>query len=190
MRIITGIARGVKLDTLPGEDTRPTLEVVKEAVFSSIQFELEGRHMLDLFAGSGQMGLEAVSRGCTHCTLTDSSRAAVEIITSNAKKTKLNESCTIKCADWNSYLSSVRGKKKFDLVYLDPPYAARLLPEVLKALVTYDVLADGALILCEDETYGVEKDESVLARYTLRKQARYGRAIITYFEKKGENTNE
>lgn len=86
MRIITGKARNIPLKTLEGDDTRPTSERVKEAVFSMLQFEIEGRRVLDLFAGSGQLGLEALSRGASHATFIDNSRAASDIIIENAKK--------------------------------------------------------------------------------------------------------
>ena len=132
------------------EDTRRRSRC-KEAVFSSIQFELEGRHMLDLFAGSGQMGLKRCRAECTHCTLTDSSRAEGGINTSNAKKTKLNESCTIKCA--TEQLSFVRSRRKIRPCGILPSYAGETLPRY-KGVVTYDV-CDGAVILWRDETYGV-----------------------------------
>ena len=95
MRIITGSARGIRLETLPGEDTRPTSDRVKEALFSMIQFEIDGRRVLDLFAGSGQLGLEALSRGAGYCVFIDAARAACEIIAANAKKTKLYDRCRI-----------------------------------------------------------------------------------------------
>ena len=89
MRIITGRARGVRLNTLPGEGTRPTSERAKEAVFSMLQFDLQGQAVLDLFAGSGQMALEAISRGASHAVLSDASSAAVGVIRANAEKTRL-----------------------------------------------------------------------------------------------------
>ena len=127
MHIITGSARGVKLETLKGEQTRPTSERAKEAIFSMLQFDLEGRRVLDLFAGSGQMGLEALSRGAASAVLADKSKDAVGIITRNAQKTKLAQHAKIVTADAVTYLSRCTDGP-FHLVFLDPPYAAGLLP--------------------------------------------------------------
>ena len=119
MRIITGKARGARLTTLPGEATRPTSEKVKEAVFSAIQFDLGDRTVLDLFGGSGQMALEALSRGAQSAVIVDNSRAATEVIRNNAAKTKLLPDCRIVTADWKDYLRSASGKQKFS------PYSLR-----------------------------------------------------------------
>ena len=114
MRIITGSARGINLKTLEGEDTRPTPERVKEAVFSSIQFDIAGKTVLDLFAGSGQMGLEALSRGAEKATLVDASRDAANIITENAKKAKLYPKTNVLCMDWKAYIRAAGGRSSFD----------------------------------------------------------------------------
>ena len=108
MRIITGSARGARLETLDGNDTRPTAERVKEAVFSMIQFELEGRKVLDLFGGSGQMALEALSRGAAHATIVDSNPEAVKIIKINAKHTKLFEKTVVLGSDFRAYIRNMR----------------------------------------------------------------------------------
>ena len=188
MRVITGTARGRKLATLPGEDiTRPTLEVVKEAVFSSIQFELEGRTMLDLFAGSGQMGIEALSRGAAAATFVDSSRDAVKIISENVKKTRLEDRSTVITATAEQFIKTARGKK-FDYVFLDPPYALRALPDTLAAIYDAGLLKETSVVICEDEKYFDENDEKIFSRYELKKSARYGRIIITYLAPKGEKS--
>ena len=123
MRIITGKARGVRLDTLPGLDTRPTAERAKEAVFSMLAFDIEGRRVLDLFSGSGQMGLEALSRGARSATMVDHAKAAVEIIKKNTAKTKL-EGAEIVCADSVNWLDGAAKRGlSYDIVFMDPPYA-------------------------------------------------------------------
>ena len=104
MRIITGRARGSRLETLAGEQTRPTSERAKEAIFSTLQFEIMGKRVLDLFAGSGQMGLEAVSRGAERAVLCDASREAVAVIQKNTIKTRLAPMCDVICSDWESFL--------------------------------------------------------------------------------------
>ena len=188
MRVITGTARGTRLLTLPGEDvTRPTPELVKEAVFSLIQFELEGRTMLDLFAGSGQMGIEALSRGAAAATFVDSSRDAVRIISENVKKTRLEDRSTVVTATAEQFIKTARGKK-FDYVFLDPPYALRALPDTLAAIYDAGLLKETSVVICEDEKYFDESDEKIFSRYELKKTARYGRIIITYLAPKGEKS--
>ncbi len=155
MRIITGTARGTKLKTLEGKDTRPTTEMCKEGVFSAIQFELHDRVVLDLFGGSGQMALEALSRGAERAVIIDSSRAACEIIKENAAKTKLMKQCRIVTADWKEYLRGVKGKEKFGLVFLDPPYTEGILDEILRKIKESDILAPGAIIVCESDKDGI-----------------------------------
>ena len=146
MRIITGKARGVRLTTLAGDNTRPTSERAKEAVFSMLQFDLNHTNVLDLFAGSGQMGLEALSRGADTAVLCDRSREAVEVIRANATKTKLLPQCEIACADFYTQLKNMRKKKRFDIVFLDPPYALGVLPQVLQTLCLAPVsVQDGFL---------------------------------------------
>ncbi len=179
MRIITGSARGIALTTLDGEMTRPTLAKVKEALFSAIQFDLEGRRVLDLFAGSGQLGLEALSRGAEKATFVDSAKEAASIITANAQKTKLYQKSNVLCMDWKQYIKSASGRSKFDIVFLDPPYPMNLLPKVVAELYDADLLAEGALVICEDEKKGLHEDVMVEARYDLKKEARYGRVYLT-----------
>lgn len=175
MRIISGDKRGMRLKTLPGEDTRPTLERVKEAVFSSIQFLVPGARVLDLFAGSGQMGLEALSRGAAHCVFIDGSRDAVDTVIENARATGLFDKCRVACMDAKAYLISA--KDTFDIVYLDPPYNNGDLPDILELL--YPLLAPGALVLCETGS-GAEVPEKLKA-LSLEKQRRYGQVYISRY---------
>ena len=124
MRIITGSARGRRLETLSGEETRPTSEKVKEALFSAIQFDIEGRRVLDLFAGSGQLGIEALSRGASGCVFVDRNPAAVEVIRRNLKAAGLSEASQAVAQDVASFL--VRPGDSFDVAFLDPPYGSNL----------------------------------------------------------------
>lgn len=187
MRIITGTARGTRLNTPEGEEiTRPTTEKVKEAVFSSIQFDIEGRTVLDLFAGSGQMGLEALSRGAEKCTFVDSSREATKFITENAQRTKLYQKSNILCTDYNQYIKSAAGRNKFDIVFVDPPYAKRIISKALVALFDADMLKSTSILVCEDECDELASDEEVAKRFTVTKQSRYGRVFIFYLSPKIE----
>ena len=181
MRIITGTARGVKLATLSGENTRPTGERAKEAIFSMLQFEMEDRQVLDLFAGSGQMGLEAVSRGAAHAVLVDRAKDAVEIVKKNCLKTRLALSCEVFCADYREFLRTCRGRRKFDLVFLDPPYAAELLPRCLALLVQGNLLTPNALIVaeCASPEDVFAGDDTLAAQFEIKKQNRYGIACVT-----------
>ena len=180
MRIITGRARGIKLNTLEGENTRPTSERAKEAVFSMIQFDIEGREVLDLFAGSGQMGLEAVSRGAAMATFVDKSKEAAAVIAKNIEKTKLSDACRLFGSDVNDFIRVTRGKKKYDVVFIDPPYALRAVAPTLKALLDGDMLKSSSIIVCESEEADVfESDTALAERFEIIKLAKYGVAHIT-----------
>lgn len=192
MRIITGKARGVRLATLEGDRTRPTSERAKEAVFSMLQFELEGTNVLDLFAGSGQMGLEAVSRGAAHAVLCDASRAAADIIRANALKTRLMPLCDILCSDFRTSLQNMRRRQSFDLVFLDPPYALGLLPQALELLLRYRLLHAGAKIICEsaapEDVFA--GNDALAEHFDVLRSARYGVAHITVLAYQGQEANE
>ena len=177
MRIITGTARGTKLKTLEGKETRPTTEMCKEGVFSAIQFELHDRIVLDLFGGSGQMALEALSRGAERAVIVDSSRAACEIIKENAQKTKLMKQCRVVTADWKEYIRGASGKERFDLVFLDPPYQEGILDEILHRLQYSELLSEGAIIVCESDKDGTPSE---IEGFT-SKQYRYGKTHVTMF---------
>ena len=152
MNIITGTARGTNLKTLDGEATRPTLQRAKEVIFSAIQFDIESRRVLDLFAGSGQLGLEALSRGAEKCVFVDKSPEAFEVIKVNAQKTHLYKNCRIVSSDYAEYLlSAKRSGAVFDIVFLDPPYDSGLLVPALKALYVNGLLSDISLVIAEWE---------------------------------------
>ena len=179
MRIITGRARGIQLVTLEGDMTRPPSERAKMAIFSSLQFELEGRRVLDLFAGSGQMGLEAVSRGAAHAVLVDQSKDAVKIIQKNAEKTRLAEDCTVICSDFSEFLRQRRGKDPFDIVFIDPPYAMRACKAAVEALLENRLLKPHSILVLESaepDPLGVGTPLS--EKFEVVKSARYGAAYV------------
>jgi len=181
MRIITGRARGVRLNTLAGENTRPTSERAKEAIFSTLQFDIQGKAVLDLFAGSGQMALEALSRGAEHAVLCDASKAAGQVIRENATKTRLLPLCEITVLDWEVLLRNLKKRKSFGLVFLDPPYALGVIPSVLEQLLEYGLLEKDAKIVCET---AAEKDvfgenENLREKFSVLRTARYGAAFVT-----------
>ena len=179
MRIITGTARGTRLETLDGETTRPTIERIKEAVFSTIQFDIEGRRVLDLFAGSGQLGLEALSRGALKAVFVDNDREASEIVKRNAQKTKLYEKCVVLNTDYQQYIRNAKGKEKFDIIFLDPPYQTDMLDKALAGIADSDILYDNGIIICESDRTEPLSAEGM----ELVKHARYGKVYITILMK-------
>ena len=189
MRIITGKARGVRLDTLEGLNTRPTAERAKEAVFSMLAFDIEGRRVLDLFAGSGQMGLEALSRGAASVTMVDNARAAVEIIKKNTAKTRL-VGAEIVCADSVLWLDGAAKRGvSFDIIFMDPPYAEKLLPRCLERLLRGKLLKSTSLIVCES---GAQEDvfggnEALADSFEVVKSTRYGVAYVNILKVKSKN---
>ncbi len=204
MRIITGSARGALIETLEGEATRPTAERAKEALFSMIQFDIEGRRVLDLFAGSGQLGLEALSRGAASCTFTDEAREAVDIIIKNAKNTRLFDRSRVSAIDFRSFLRGAAGGDKYDLIFLDPPYASGFMAEALRMIDEGDLLAPGGRIVCETDNGAPQikrkkvkavdipenvtaqvfgGDSDLEAKFNVDKTALYGRVRITLLSK-------
>lgn len=180
MRIITGSARGVRLETLAGEDiTRPTAERVKEAIFSALQFELAGRRVLDLFGGSGQMGLEALSRGAESCMFVDAAEEAIAVMKRNAQKARLFDRCRFLISDYRNYLRKARGKEQFSLVFLDPPYAMHAHAEALKRLVEGGLVTEDCLFVCKSGEPDIfAGQEETAALFTTRKTARYTHTYI------------
>ncbi|MBQ3483606.1 MAG: 16S rRNA (guanine(966)-N(2))-methyltransferase RsmD [Clostridia bacterium] len=179
MRIITGSARGTKLEAPAGLATRPTAERVKEAVFSMLMAEWEGRRVLDLFGGSGQMALEALSRGAAEAVVVDAAHEAIGVIERNAARTHLADRTKIVRSDALSFLRSCR-EPPFHYVFLDPPYASGLLPSCLSLLAECGLLAEGARVICEagraEDVFG---DDAALAkRFRVLKCNRYGAAHI------------
>ena len=179
MRIITGKARGVRLDTLEGLSTRPTSEKVKEAIFSALQFDIEGRRVLDLFSGSGQMALEALSRGAKNAVLVDSSKDAAEIIRKNAIKTKLFPDVKIMVCDYKSAIMKLKGTEKFDLIFCDAPYAAKLTADALERVLRADLLSDIAIVIAESD----EAEPYEIKGLTVKKHNKYGKTYVTVYEK-------
>ncbi len=179
MRIITGTAKGIRLKTLEGNATRPTSGRVKEAVFSMLQGDIEGREVLDLFAGSGQMSLEALSRGAKLAVMLDNSPQAIKIITENAEKTRLASNAIIKREDYLSYINKNFGKQ-FDIIFLDPPYNSGFYNIALKNLYKQKMLKQTSLIICESGAEPIFQNEPELADlFNVIKQSRYSNTYIT-----------
>lgn len=187
MRIITGKAKGVRLDTLPGDATRPTSERVKEAIFSSLQFDLDGRRALDLFAGSGQLGLEALSRGALSCTFIDAAPEAIAVVKDNAKKTGFFSDCKYLISDYRSYLRKAGKGDGFTLIFLDPPYALDAVGDAILRILSSKVAKPGCLFVCESGSPDLlGKIGDAASKFDVLKEARYGITYITLLRYRGE----
>lgn len=177
MRVITGSARGMTLKTLEGTDVRPTTDKVKEAVFSAIQFEIEGRRILDLFAGSGQLGIEALSRGAQHATFVDADKNAVKVVKENLEKTKLIANASVAQTDAIAFLTMT--DKIFDIALLDPPYGKGLLQKALAKVGEH--IAEGGLVVCE-HPFG-EELEDAYGDLVRQKEYKYSKTAVTVYRK-------
>ena len=185
MRIITGTARGTKLLSPEGTATRPTSERAKEAVFSVLAFDIPGRRVLDLFSGSGQLALEALSRGAESAVLVDSASSAIDVIRKNVVKTHMEQKASVVRMDCLSYLKSARPDVPFDLIFIDPPYIKRLVPDMLTEILACGLASHRAIFVCESEEEDVfEGNEALREQFTVRRTARYAKAVVTILERK------
>lgn len=188
MKIITGTAKGMNLETLAGDMTRPTSQRVKEAIFSMIQFDIEGTVVLDLFAGCGQMGLEALSRGAQKATFCDVSREATELVIKNAKKVRLFDKCRVSTCDYKQMLRGASGKEKYDIVFIDPPYKKGAVADVLENILNANILNQEAFIVCESGDENIfENHEHLLEKFKICKQNKYSISYVTLLKPKMEN---
>jgi len=177
MRVITGKARGVQLKTPEGMQTRPTSDRVKEALFSIINFDIPGACVLDLFSGTGQLAIEALSRGAKRAVLVDMREDACKIIRENLRRTRLTEQAQVVRSDYMDYLR--RCKEKYDIIFLDPPYAETFLENALKCIAEIDILQSGGIIITErpvgkELSFGYEG-------YTRSRDYKYGNTLLTLY---------
>jgi 16S rRNA (guanine(966)-N(2))-methyltransferase RsmD len=179
MRVITGKARGINLKTPEGLQTRPTADRVKEALFSIIQFDIPGARVLDLFGGTGQLGIEALSRGAKSATFVDASNTACNLIRENLKRTRLQEESRVICSDYLAFLG--RCSEKYDIIFLDPPYAEVFLENALNRIAEIDILQSGGIIITERP---LEKELSMdFPGYSRSKDYKYGKVLLTIYRK-------
>ena len=176
MRVITGSARGRRLKTPDNDAIRPTADSVKEAVFNIVQFDVEGRRVLDLFAGTGQLGIEALSRGAASAVFVDRDREAVKIVKENLRTCALE--AVVRQED---ALHTLERSEQFDLIFIDPPYDAGLYAPVLEKIKSVDKLSEGGIIICEARLE--EPFPELAAPYGKRREYRYGKTKITVYTK-------
>lgn len=185
MRIIGGIARGTKLFTLNGVATRPTLDRVKEPLFNIINFDLQDAMVLDLFAGSGALGLEAVSRGAHKSILCEKNKSAVNIIEKNINKTKFQDKVLLLKYDFMDDLQYIQSKKiKLDIVFLDPPYKTNLVYESLKYIIELDILNEDAILIVETDEPDRIKDKIKVLDINIFDERKYGRVSLLFLNQK------
>ena len=179
MRVITGSAKGRKLKELQGRETRPTTDRVKEGLFNIIQFDIEGRRVLDLFAGTGQLGIECLSRGADRCTFVDLRKEAAALIRENLTWCALQERAQVIQGDYLAYLT--RCGEKFDLILLDPPYGSGLLEKALESIAAIDILSENGIMVCESAVEQVLPE--LKSPYTRGKDYRYGKIKLTVYRR-------
>lgn len=186
MRIISGTARGTKLFTLEGLDTRPTLDRVKEPLFNIINFDLEDAVVLDLFAGSGALGLEAISRGAKKVFLCEKNRNAANIVEKNIEKTKFQDQAILIRNDFEKAISFIEQlNEKIDVVFIDPPYKTDLIKKSLEKILDSDILNDDFIIIAEtDEPESILKDINIL-NINVFDTRKYGRVSLIFLNRKG-----
>ena len=179
MRVITGKARGVQLKTPEGMLTRPTADRVKEALFSIINFDIPCATVLDLFGGTGQLGIEALSRGANSAVFVDQREDACKIIRENLRRTKLDSQGRVVRSDYLDYLR--RSREKFDIILLDPPYAEVFLENALKCITEIDILKSDGIIVAERP---LEKELPFeFEGFTRSKDYKYGKTLLTIYRK-------
>ena len=181
MRVISGSARGRRLNELQGMETRPTTARVKEALFNLVRLELPGGDILDLFAGTGQLGIEALSRGAARCTFVDQRKDAAALVRENLKLTGLTGWGKVVQGDSISYLMSCR--EKFHVIFLDPPYQSGLLEQAMETIAAFDILREHGIMICESPLEQVLPDLS--QPYERGKDYRYGKIKLTVYRRNG-----
>ena len=180
MRVVSGTARGKKLESLSEEGLRPTTDRVKEAIFSVIQFEIEGRTFLDLFSGSGQMAIEALSRGANFATLVDHSPKSIKIIKNNLQKADFNSKSEVFNLDYENFLKN--NKETFDIVFLDPPYKKGILQKALEEVVK--ITNESGVIICENPVE--EELPNKIGKFYLSKSFKYGKIKTSFYRSEND----
>ncbi len=186
MRVITGTARGRRLRELEGQETRPTTDRVKEGLFSILQFDIEGRRVLDLFAGTGQLGIECLSRGAAEAVFVDQRSDAVKLIRENLRVTELAQRARVVCG--NALELSPGELGRFDLVFLDPPYGTGLLEQALERITAFDILNPHGIIAAEHPAD--QPPRAPAEPYRLHRTYRYGKIGLTIFCRGEQQRNE
>jgi len=174
LRVISGIRKGKILKTPEGLDTRPTTDKVKGAIFNIIQFEIPGKSVLDLFGGSGQLAIEAISRGAESALVADNSDKAVKVIKENVKNCGFENAITVRKGDFSEVLTK---GAKYDVIFLDPPYASGLLCRALERISAFDILSKDGIIICETDS-SLDFGDVFDGKYSIR-EYKYGKIKLS-----------
>lgn len=184
MRIISGKARGTKLYTLDGINTRPTLDRVKESLFNIIQEKLLDAIVLDLFSGSGALGLESISRGANKAILCDNNINSIDIIKKNTIKCHFEQKVKIICKDYKKCLNTIN--EKIDIIFIDPPYDKNIAVNAIKMILDNDLLKeDGLIVLETDEEEREIEQLNNIENINIQDLRRYGRVKLIFLNRKG-----
>ena len=195
MRIISGTARGTKINSIENISTRPTLDRVKESLYNIIQHLVKDSYVLDLFAGSGALGIEALSRGASKAVFCDNNSECISIIKQNLKKTHLYDKAEIYNQNYNNCITRLSGKNKFDIIFIDPPYKADIAIKSTKEIIIQNLVKeDGIIIIETDELKRDEKElndiiKELAKSYKIKiiNQKKYGRANLLFLSINKEN---
>ena len=181
-RVVSGKAGGINLDAPKGLKTRPTADKVKEAVFSIISFQIHGSRFLDAFAGTGQIGIEALSRGADSVVFIDQSKESASFIKQNLKKTRLEENAIVMMEDVSSSILKLKGTKPFDIVYMDPPFdgAISTFKSVVKLLLQYKILSENAVVILEHRSEDAPCE--FVMNLKLKKSCKYGTIMVSFYD--------
>lgn len=183
MRVISGKARGTKLSSIESLSTRPTLDRVKESLFNIIQNNLKGAVVLDLFAGSGQLGIEALSRGADKAYLCDINRDAVKMIKQNLEKTKLNDKAVVINEDYKKALRTLNTNEKFDIIFIDPPYKEDIAVDSIINIIHESRLKENGIMIIEtDEIERDLREINKIENIKIIDQRKYGRASLIFIK--------
>ena len=181
MRIISGTARGTKLFTLEGQTTRPTLDRVKESIFNIIQSQIINSNFLDVFSGSGAIGLEAASRGAKKVILCDKSKDAINIINKNIEKTHLKEKIELYNLDYETLLKN-KIKEKMDIIYIDPPYNSNFAIKTVEYIIEKKIADKNSKIIIETDSEEKILEELKKIDIEITDKRRYGRATLIFIK--------
>ena len=181
MRVISGKVRGLKLDTPKNEDVRPTTDRVKESLFNIINPYIIDSNVLDLFAGTGSLGIECLSRGASSAIFVDVSKESINIVKSNIKKARVENESTILNLDFKSAINSLSSKnKQFDVIFMDPPYYKNMFSDALSAVDNNNLLKEDGIIVVEHDT--VDKFPDNMGRLYKSREKKYGNTTLTFYK--------
>ena len=184
MRVVSGSARGRRLQPVPGMNTRPTTDRVKENVFNLIQDHVRDADVLDLFAGTGQLGIEALSRGAAHCDFIEHNGTAYNVVSKNVQTARVQDRASLHRVEARDFLAKAAAKK-YSLIFLDPPYGGTILENALSGIERFDILSANGIIICESAV-----EDRFAHGFEVVRERRYGATMITVLRRQDGGTDE